>query len=133
MATEYDLHLDKFGIDANRYRELKYFCRQYPGKKARLRKLRQMVDSIGKPGGNGMPRGGFVSDPTARRAEEIADLARDIDLIEQAAYEADPYDWQELLRHVSEGVPVQQLEITQCWRKFYEVRRRFYWLLSQRR
>ena len=133
MASEYDLKLDKFGIDMNRYRELKYFCRQYPGKKKELKKLRQMADSLGSPSADKAPRSSFVSDPTARRAEKMADLSHEIDIIEQAAYEADPYDWQELLRHVSEGVPVEHLELTQCWRKFYETRRRFYWLLSQRR
>lgn len=129
MAKECDLQLADYGISRDRYRELKYFCRQYMEKKAKLEALRE-------PGGlamDGMPHGSNTSDPTGKRALMALQLARDIALIEETAQEVAGVDWWQMLAHVTDGIPVEQLEIHQGRNQFYQIRRKFFWLLDQRK
>lgn len=123
---ERDLSLEGYEISRERYRELKYFCRQYPEKKARL------ADARGLSGQNwdGMPHAATVGDPTARRAEKALRYARDVELIERVAAEAAPECPRELLRNVTEGVPWEYLSVYHGKRQFYAMRRRFFWLLD---
>lgn len=125
---ERDLSLGCYEISRERYRELKYFCRQYADKKAKAAEARL-------PGGqalDGMPHGSAVGDPTARRAEKAMRYARDVELIERVAAEAAPDCTRELLRNVTEGTPWEHLPAACCGRRqFYELRRRFFWLLDR--
>lgn len=125
---ERDLSLGCYEISRERYRELKYFCRQYADKKAKAAEARL-------PGGqalDGMPHGSAVGDPTARRAEKAMRYARDVELIERCAADAAPGYAKELLRNVTEGTPWEYLPAACCGRRqFYELRRRFFWLLDR--
>lgn len=56
---------------------------------------------------------------------------QDAQLIEDAARETDAANQEAILRNVTEGVPYEHLQ-TYCGRRqFYELRRRFFWLLNQ--
>ena len=127
---ERDLSLGCYEISRERYRELKYFCRQYADKKAKAAEARL-------PGGqalDGMPHGSAVGDPTARRAEKAMRYARDVELIERVAAEAAPDCTRELLRNVTEGTPWEYLPAADAPRRaFYEARRKFFWLLDLRK
>lgn len=89
------------------YRELLYFCRQYDDKK---------TASAWEPDGNKAQR-----------------MKRDADTIEAAAREAakelDGY----LLRHVTRGVPYACLGVPCGKNQFGQMRRKFYFLLAQKR
>lgn len=127
---ERDLALSGYDISRERYRELKYFCRQYREKKAKLADARL-------PGGqnwDGMPHSSTVGDPTARRAEKAMRYREDVELIERTAVEAAPECPRELLRNVTEGIPWEYLPSTDVPRRaFYEARRKFFWLLDQKK
>ncbi|MBQ7860337.1 MAG: hypothetical protein IJ347_09440 [Faecalibacterium sp.] len=123
---ERDLSLGCYEISRERYRELKYFCRQYPEKK---RKLADARDLSGQ-NWDGMPHANTVGDPTARRAEKALRYAHDVELIERVAAQAAPDCTRELLLNVTEGVPWEKLPVYRGKRQFYAIRRRFFWLLD---
>ena len=79
-----DLKLDEYNISGNRYRELKYFCRQYREKQSLLRSITE----VGSPPLSGGGSGKF-SDKTASIAIRRTELQRDLEMIEQTAIEAD--------------------------------------------
>jgi len=128
--NERDLSLGCYEISRERYRELKYFCRQYPEKKQKLTDARDLSGQ----NWDGMPHASTVGDPTGRRAEKALRYAADVALIEQTAALAAPSCAKELLRNVTEGVPWEYLPSAALPRRaFYEARRKFFWLLDQRK
>lgn len=77
-----------------------------------------------------MPQGTGISNPTANQGEEIAQLKKDIELIEQTAIEADSELYQCILENVTKDVPWEYLDIPLSRRSFYYRRRKFFFLLS---
>ena len=78
------------------------------------------------------------SDATQQLAIRRVQLARNCELIEQTALETDPDIYQYLLKAVTdENVSYRYLEMIMgipCSRNtYYDRRRKFYWLLSQRK
>ena len=101
-----DLKLDGYNISGNRYRELKYFCRQYREKQSLLRSITE----VGSPpicGGGG----GRLSDKTASTAIRRAELQRDLEMIEQTAIEADAEIYTYIISNVADGVPWEYLGV----------------------
>lgn len=130
MPTERDINLDTYNISGNRYRELKYFCRQYREKQSRLRSMTE----IGSPAFDGNGGGlGRTSDRTADTAIKRAELQRDLELIEQTAMEADAEIYQYIISNVVDGVPWEYMGVPMGRRKFYETRKKFFYLLSEKR
>lgn len=139
MPRERDLKLDKYGIDKNRYLELKYFCRQYPKWKQQLADLHcgyKPIALTGLPGGSG------TSDTVGKAATKAAELSKQCELIEQCCIEADDLNYQVLLKCVTGGVSWDRLNIKNqlhelSWigneKSFYLARRKFFYLLSERR
>lgn len=123
------LSLDEYGISTNRYRELLYFCRQYGEKRKELATARGL-DAVAS---DGMPHGNAISDPTARKADEALKLREDIALIEDTARDVDPVNWTALLRNVTECTQYEYMQVYSGRRQFYEARRKFFWLLDQRK
>lgn len=128
-----DLALSGFGISAFRYRELSYFCLQYPEKRRAVRELYGLTP----PEMTGLPKRGGVSRPTEGRALKIARLTRDCELIDQTAKEIDPYIAPALVANVTTGITYEQMrargrEIPCGRRQFYERRQRFFRLLDQK-
>ena len=66
----------KYDIPRERYRELKYFCLQYPRKKERAKDTYAL--SAAAP--SGMPSASGCSDPTAKRAESREREKKDVAL-----------------------------------------------------
>lgn len=124
-----DMKLSDYNISRAKYNELKYFCMQYEEKK------REIHNSYG-PGAvvsDGMPKGNLPGNAVERVAIRNAMLQKDVELIEQTAMEADPDIYQWLLRNVTEGIPYEWLNVPAGRRQFYESRRYFFYLLSQKR
>lgn len=123
-----------FDLDADRVAELRYFCRQYDAKRARLAAIRGGVNGRrldGMPGARGR-----VGDPTAAAAIRAAESkeARDVAMIEAAAElaaEGSRAVYRALINNVTRGVPVSHLILPMGRNQFYALRRRFYWTLDR--
>ena len=127
MPNKRDLKLDEYDIGTFAYRELNNFCKQYRDKKRRMRELQNPYKS---PQITGMPSGSGPGDPTGRMAERAAVLSQDIDMIERAANKAAGRDAQNLLKNVTLGIAWEYLPVSCGRRKFYDMRRLFFYLLA---
>ncbi len=119
--------LKKYEISLNRFRELKYFCLQYDDKKRELNNL----TFISSPIFDGQPHGHDISDTTAKKALRVAELRKDIELIEQCAIEADNTIYQYIITNVTKGLAYEFLGVPMGKNQFYEKRRKFFWLLNK--
>lgn len=124
-----DIKLSDYNISREKYNELKYFCLQYSQKKQELHNgygLRAAVSG-------GMSSGSSYSNPTEYTAIKNVTLQKDIELIEGTALEADCdiHPW--LLKNVTCGMPYEYMDVPLSRTKFYDSRRYFFYLLSQKR
>lgn len=124
-----EMKLSDYHMSQAKYNELKYFCMQYHEKKQELQNgygLKAVVN-------DGMPKGNFPGKPTECAAIKNVMLRGDLELIEQTAKEADPgiYEW--LMKNVTEGIPYEWMDVPMGRKQFYEARRYFFYLLSQKR
>ena len=126
---------NKYWIDKHRYYELKHFCLQYPiWKKAYL-----ALESIGNRPVDlaGFSKTNNISDPTAKCAEAKLFYTERIALLEQVATETDRGLASYILKGVTTGVSYDylkaRLEIPCCRDTYYELYRRFFWLLNKAR
>lgn len=126
MPKEQDLRMGEYNISVNRYRELKYFCRQYREKQRQLREMTEIGATSMREGG----RGAKVADTTANTAMRRAELERGLEIIEQAAKEADAEIYSYIISNVADGIPYEYLGAPIGRRKFYEMRRKFFFILS---
>ena len=117
--------LELIGISHDEYMEMIYFCRQYKNKKEKLNSL-TYINGIHY---NGFPSGETKYKPTEDTAIELALIKRDIELIEQAAIEADGAIYKELIKNVTENIPYEFLTPACGRRYFYETRIRFFNIL----
>lgn len=124
-----DMKLSDYNISRAKYNELKYFCMQYEEKKAALHRRY----GLGAVVSDGMPKGNLPGNPTERTAIRNTMLQKDIELIEQTAVEADAEIYRWLMKNVTEGIPYEWLDVPAGRRQFYESRRYFFYLLSQKR
>lgn len=128
-------HLNsKYGISKNRFRQLYYFCLQYPEWKD---ELKYNTDTMGAIAIDGMPKGTTTSDPTQALATRNAQLSTWCQLIEQTAIETDADIYQYIIKAVTNsGITYKYLSMIMgipCGKKmYYDRRRKFYWLLSQK-
>ena len=129
MPRERDLKLEKYRISGNRYRELKYFCRQYREKQALLRELTEIAAAAMQEGG----RSGKVSDVTADTAIRRETLQKDLDSIEQAAMETDEELYGYIISNVTDGISYEYLGVPMGRRQFYKMRRKFFFILSEKK
>lgn len=116
-------------ISRDRYNELFYFCKQYKDRENEINYLRGL-DEITQ---DGMPRGNVISDTIFKKANKIIHLRAKNELIEQAAIEADAYIYQSIIKNVTEGIPYEYMEVPCGRRQFYERRRLFFKILSEKR
>lgn len=125
---------NKYWVSKNRFYELKYFCLQYPFWKKQYEEIDGMygraIDSIHS-------RLNTPSDPTSKAVEMRSTYFERMEVVEQAAIEADPYLASYILKAVTEGLSYNylktKLEIP-CGRDMYYDRyRRFFWLLDRSR
>jgi hypothetical protein len=135
MPNKRDLKLDEYNISKYAYRELSNFCLQYPEKKQRLLDMRNPLKAQQY---SDMPHGSGVSDPTAAAAIRAAALAKDTELIEQTAIEADAGIYQYIILAVTQqGVNyeiLKSLKNMPCGKDYYYKKRRiFFYLLAKKR
>lgn len=122
----------KYYISKNRYKELMYFCLQYP------EWLDEMSDiGIQSHEHSEIKEQSYLSDTTANQAIKLTILSEKIKLVEQTALETDSYIYQFILIAVTEGYTYNELKTVRdipCSRGyFYERYRRFFWLLSHKK
>lgn len=135
MGNIRPLNHSKYGISKNRFKELYYWCLQYSEWRDELRFKTDTVRSIEI---TDMPTAHGGSDATQDLAIRRAQLTQNCNIIEQTAIEADPDLYQYLLKAVTdEEVTYRYLKMVMgipCGKKmYYDRRRKFYWLLSQRK
>lgn len=124
-----------YWIEKHRYYELKHFCLQYPI----WRKAYAALEGLSKqPSDIAM----FVvtnalSDPTAKCATAKAYYSERIDMIERAAERTDQQFAGYIVKAVTEGwsydILKARLGIPCCKDTYYELYRRFFWLLNKER
>lgn len=127
--------LKKYDISSHRFMELYHFCLQYNEWK---QELRACNDTLHSAEITGMPKGSGHSDATAKLAMRRVELTRKCELIEQTAKEAEPDIAEYIMKAVTnEGITfnyLHQMMNIPCGKDYYyERRKRFYWLLSQKK
>lgn len=124
---------DKYQISKDRYAELSAFCRQYSEYK------RALAECYGLPASvlSDMPRSGSRTSTVESTADRAERYTRKIELIESTVKSvcgADRGLYPYLLRCVTEGVPWEYNSGVPCGRStYYELRRKFFYELSQKR
>ena len=126
MANKRDLSLNEYNISKYRYRELKNFCLQYREKKMQL----SSITLLGSAGTESNGKGNTISDRTANDAIRIAEIKRDIDMIESSAREADETIQKYILANVVDEIPYEYMDAPIGRRQFYSARRKFFYILS---
>ncbi len=125
----------KYYIERHRYYELKHFCLQY----TLWRKAYNSVDGYSGRCIDGVvtAKTNRISDPVLRLAEERLYYSNRMRMIENAAEETDPVIGKYILTAVTEGrsyVNMKSRFNVPCSKDvYYELYRRFFWLLSQAR
>lgn len=124
-----------YWIEKHRYYELKHFCLQYPI----WRKAYSALDGL-----SAQPSDlallvvtSTLSDPTANCGIAKAYYSERMDMVKHAAEITDPALGSYLLKAITEGwsydILKARLEIPCCKDHYYELYRRFFWLLNKER
>lgn len=126
---------NKYFIEKHRYYELKHFCLQYCEWKKSHAACGQTIIFASRF--ESFPANNMPSDLTAKYALRRAQYAERIEMIENAAKEADEFLYSYILKAVTEGLSYTHLKSKlniPCGRDMYYDRyRRFFWLLSEAR
>lgn len=123
-----------YWISRHRYYELKHFCLQYPVWKKAYMVFDGWKSPTLKMDGilNNLP-----GDPTAECAAIKAEYANKMNMVEQAAKEADSELSSYILKAVTEGISYTylstKLNIPCCKDTYYDRYRRFFWILNKKR
>lgn len=129
MKKDRDLKLQDYNISPDRYRELKYFCKQYREKQSQLRSITELsspcIDSNG--GGN------KISDRTGNTALKRLGLVKELEIIEQSAMEAGNEFYPYILSNVVDGVRYEHLQIPMSRRAFFRIKLNFFKILSMKK
>lgn len=119
-------------LPKHRQLELVHFCLQYPEWKRQLSLMDGYSSGVNLsehiPSGNG-----YVSSPVERIVERRFELQEKMNMIECAAKDAAIDLWPYLLRGVTEGMGYDRLDVPCCKDVYYEIYRRFFWLLDKAR
>lgn len=126
---------NKYWIEKHRYYELKHFCLQYP----LWRKARAALDSLSKRPNNSaaVSRTNKVSSPVEKCVEARLFYTDRMELLENVASETDEVMAVYILKAVTEGISYDHLKVRMnvpcCKDTYYELYRRFFWLLNKAR
>jgi hypothetical protein len=91
------------------------------------------ITELSSPRFNSIGGGKKIADRTADIAMRRMRLQKDIEMIDQAAVEADSEIYQYIIKNVADGIPYEYLQVPTGRRKFYEVRVKFFVLLAAKR
>lgn len=126
---------NKYWISRHRYLELSHFCAQYN----EWIKIRKDLEGLQRAvvATYSVPNKTDISDPTATTAEKILFYSERIDMVNNAAKEADPILAKYVVKCATNGYSYDKLrakeKIPCCRQVFYEVYRCFFWHLSNAR
>ncbi len=126
---------NQYWIEKHRYYELKHFCLQYPIWRHKYNSL------ISYSGGWPQPipptKNNVFNDPVTKHLEDRLYYADHMNMIERVAKETDEFFACYILKAVTEGISYDHLKartgIPCCKDTYYELYRRFFWLLSNER
>lgn len=125
---------NKYWISKHRYYELKHFCLQYPEWK---KSYTAMEGIINKPQELVGVKSSEISDVTAKCAIAKKFYSDRMELVEEAAREADPELAEYILKAVTQGLSFvnlkARLDIPCCKDTYYDRYRRFFWILNRTR
>lgn len=138
MSTKIRSEISKknpYYIEKHRYYELKHFCLQYPDWKRKYNAL------IHYPGSNSFLTLGCktntVHDPIVKDIDERLFYSERINMLERIARETDAELSYYILKAITEGISYDcmrvQMNIPCCKDTYYNLYRRFFWLLSKTR
>lgn len=126
---------NKYWIEKHRYYELKHFCLQYPiWKKAYL-----ALDGLSRNSSSliKIKDTNEINNPTERCAESKILYSSLTEMIERAAIDTDKLLSTYILKAVTEGLTFDylksRLEIPCCRDTYYELYRKFFWILNHAR
>lgn len=126
---------NKYWIEKHRYYELKHFCLQYP----RWRRLYNSLICYQSPWPQTVPpsKTNAVCDPVSKFIDERVYYANCMDMVERVAKETDESLACYILKAITEGISYEHLKartgIPCCKDTYYDLYRRFFWLLSKER
>ena len=139
-----NLSWEDYGIDKERYRELKHFCLQYKGKKKKASASPDYVlpaVSLDSSGGHTGNVSKPVEDTAIRHVVRVEKYLRDCRMIEEAAMRAASIGgyrkaWRAILRSVTEGLSYENVQfkcesVPYAKTDFYAVRRAFFYILDE--
>ena len=124
----------KYNISKHRFRELYYFCLQY---QEWLDELKYKTDDVSSVGITNMPTSHNTNSSVERLALRRAQLEEKCKILEQTAIETDETLYQYIIKAVTnEGVSYNYLKMVMnipcCKNVWYDRRRKFYYLLSEK-
>lgn len=127
--------MKKYNISPYRYMELYYYCLQYQEWKDELLYNTSNIKAIDTS--DGSTSGYAKSDVIEKLAIRRKELEDKCDLIESSAREADKDIQEYIIKSVTnEGITYNYLKTIMnipCGeRQWYEIRRKFYWILSKK-
>lgn len=122
----------EYWLPKHRHLELVHFCLQYPEWRSQLKSMdgysgRTYFSDVFSA------RSRHVSNPVERIVEKRLELEERIDMVDRAAKEAafDLSDY--VVRGVTEGIGYDALNVPCCKDVYYQLYRRFFWLLDKAR
>ena len=125
---------NKYWIDRHRYYELKHFCLQYPVWRDKYVSISELSS---RPLDKEKLHISDISDTTAKLALVRTKYRDLMDLVESTARETDQELASYILKAVTEGYTYEtlkfKLNIPCCREVYYNLYRRFFWLLSEKR
>lgn len=135
MGNVRPINHSKYGISKNRFRELYYWCLQY---NEWIDELKYKTNTVGAMEITGMPATHGGGDATQQLAIHRAQLEQNCRLIEQTAIEADSEIYQYIIKGVTdEDITYRYLKMVMdipCGKDmYYDRRRKFFWLLDQKK
>ena len=124
----------KYNISKHRFRELYYFCLQY---QEWLDELKYKTDDVSSVGITNMPTSHNTNSNVERLALRRVQLEEKCKILEQTAIETDETLYQYIIKAVTnEGVSYNYLKMVMnipcCKNVWYDRRRKFYYLLSEK-
>ena len=132
MSNKKDVDLSEYGISQNRYRELKYFCLQYPEWKKELESL-SFIQSVKY--NNVGSAGNKKSTPTeniALKKMELEAKCKLLDEVIEIALKGMEYLEKSFRDNIIKGKSFEYIDVPCSRSTFYRARRNFFAALSKR-
>lgn len=128
---------NRYWIEKHRYYELKHFCLQYPLWKRAYNALEAGTYPSSWPQLVPPCKTNTIHDPVTQHLDERLFYANRMNMIERVAKETDEFLSCYILEAITEGISYDHLRaragIPCCKDSYYDLYRRFFWLLSKER